>query len=83
MMNWLVEWGVKKWVLGAVNKALEAHKDSVAKARETVAKYLAKVDALSAFLKSVDYKMQDSKITDDEADELVAEARELGKALVG
>ena len=83
MMNWLVEWGVKRWVLGAVNKALDAHKDSVEKARETVAPYLAKVDALSAFLKSVDYKMQDAKITDEEADELVADAKELGKALVG
>lgn len=83
MMNWLVEWGVKRWVLGAVNKALAAHKDSVTKARETVAKYSAKVNALLAFLESVDKKMQDSKITDDEADELVADAKELSKSLVG
>ena len=83
MMNWLVEWGVKRWVLGAVNKALEAHKDSVEKSRAAVAKYSAKVNALLAFLESLDRKVQDAQITDAEADELIADAKDLGKVLVG
>lgn len=82
MINWLVEWGVKKWVLGAVNKVLDAHKDSVEKSRAAVAKYSAKVNALLAFLESLDRKVQDAQITDAEADELITDAKELAAALV-
>ena len=48
MLDWLVEWGVKKWVLGAVNKALDAYRVNVDRARAIVAVYAGKVKALPA-----------------------------------
>ena len=83
MVNWLVEWGVKRWVLGAVNKALEAYRKSVDRARAIVAAYSGKLKALLAFLDSLDAKLADGKITDDEADAIVAEATALAKSIVG
>lgn len=82
MMNWLVEWGVKKWVLGAVNKALDAYWVNIDRARAIVAAYAGKLKALLAFLESLDKKLEDGKITEDEADAIVKEATELAKAIV-
>lgn len=82
MMNWLVKWGVKRYALSIVNTALASYNTSITKARETVAKYLAKVEALAAFLKSLDKKLADGKLTNDEADEICAEATKLGNELV-
>lgn len=82
-MNWLVKWGVKKWALGIANTALADYNQSVAKARATVARYLAKAEALLAFLKSLDAKLADNKIDEAEADAICDEAVALGKELVG
>ena len=81
MMNWIMEWGVKKWVLGAVNKALDAYWVNIDRARAIVAAYSGKLKALLAFLDSLDAKLADGKITDDEADAIVAEATDLAKSI--
>lgn len=82
MMNLLVKWGVKKWLVGIVNTALGEYNQNVAAARGTVMLYLRKVDALSAFLKSLEAKLADGKLTEDEADQIVDEATSVAKALV-
>ena len=88
-MNWLIHpidtlarFGVRKWILGIVNSVLDTRKEGVAAARGVVAFYLRKVEALAAFIKSVDEKLADNKIDDAEADSLVDEAVEVAKALV-
>ena len=81
-MQWLVNWGVKKWVLSAVNKALTAYNVNIDRSRAIVAAYTGKVKALLAFLESLDAKIADAKLTEEEADELTADAKALGKALV-
>lgn len=88
-LNWIIHpketlknWGVKRFVLSIVNKALNAYGESVTKARAIVATYIAKAEALLAFLKSLDAKLADNKIDDDEADAIVEEAQKLGKELV-
>lgn len=87
-MNWLIHpidtlarLGVKKWILGIVNSVLDTRKESVAAARGVVAFYLRKVEALAAFIRSVDAKIADNKIDDAEADSLVDEAIEVAKAI--
>ena len=80
-MNWLVKWGVKKWVIGIVNTALDNYRESVVKARYTVGRYIGKAEALLSFLKSVDAKLADGKVTNEEADRLVEEATATAKAL--
>ena len=81
-MNLLVKWGVKKWLLGIVNTAIAEYNGSVSKARAVVLLYLRKVDALNAFLRSLEAKLADGKLTEDEADELCDEAAAVAAAMV-
>lgn len=77
----LTEWGIKSWLLGIVNKALDKYADSVVAARGVVAAAIPKVESVLAFLKSLDEKLKDNKVTEDEADLIVAEATALAEAL--
>ena len=70
MMNWLVKWGVKKWLLDVVNKALAAYNVNIRQDR-----------GRSRFLKSLDAKLADGKLDEAEADALVEEATKLAKEL--
>ena len=81
MMNWLVKWGVKKWLVGVVDNALAKYNANIDRARAIVATAIAKVEAVIAFLKSLDGKLADGKLTEEEADEIVAEATKLAGEL--
>ena len=81
MMNWLVKWGVKKWLVGVVDAALAKYNTNIDRARAIVATAIAKVEAVIAFLKSLDGKLADGKLTEEEADEIVAEAKKLAGEL--
>jgi hypothetical protein len=81
MMNWLVKWGVKKWLVGVVDNALAKYNVNIDRARAIVATAIAKVEAVIAFLKSLDGKLADGKLTETEADEIVAEAKKLAGEL--
>ena len=83
MMTWLVKWGVKKWLVGVVNTALVTYKDKIDKARAFIAVAISKVEAVTAFLRSLDDKLADNKVTDEEADAAVKEAAALATVLVG
>ena len=82
MMNWLVKWGVKKWLVRVVDNALAKYNVNIDRARAIVATAIAKVEAVIAFLKSLDAKLADGKLTEDEADALIADAKEIGTALM-
>ena len=81
-MNWLVKWGVKRYALSIVNTALAQYNESVTTARAVVQKYIGKAEALLKFLKSLDSKLIDGKLTNEEADEICEEAVKLGEELV-
>ncbi|MBR1921501.1 MAG: hypothetical protein IJ829_05810 [Kiritimatiellae bacterium] len=81
-MNWFVKWGVKKYLLEIVNKALAAYNVNVDRARAVVARYAAKVETLLAFLKSLDEKLADGRLTEAEADDITDEAIALAGELV-
>lgn len=81
MMKWLVKWGVKKWLLDVVNKALAAYNVNIDRARAIVATAIAKIEAVIAFLKSLDAKLADGKLTEQEADEIISEATKLAGEL--
>ena len=81
MMNWLVKWGVKKWLVGVVDNALAKYNTNVERARAIVATAITKVEAVIAFLKSLDAKLADGKLTEAEADEIIAEATKLAGEL--
>ena len=81
MMNWLVKWGVKKWLVGVVDNALAKYNVNIDRARAIVATAIANVEAVIAFLKSLDGKLADGKLTAAEADEIIAEATKLAGEL--
>ena len=81
MMNWLVKWGVKKWLVGVVDNALAKYNVNIDRARAIVAMAIAKIEAVIAFLKSLDGKLADGKLTEDEADAITDEAVKLAKEL--
>ena len=81
-MQWLIKWGVKKWLVGVVNTALRDYADKIVKARLYLAVAIAKVEAVTTFLKSLERKLEDGTVTDAEADEAVEEARTLAAKLM-
>lgn len=83
MMNWLVKWGVKKYILNIVNTALKAHEASITRSREIVMKANEKVKAVSRFLDSLNMKLADNTVTEEEADAAIEDAQRLAEELVG
>ena len=81
MMNWLVKWGVKKWLVGVIDNALAKYNVNIDRSRAIVATAIAKIEAVIAFLKSLDGKLADGKLTEEEADEIVAAAKKLAGEL--
>lgn len=81
-MNWLIKWGVKRYALSIVNTALAQYNESVNTARAVVQRYIGKASSLLDFLKSLDAKLADGKLTNEEADEICEEAVRLGENLV-
>lgn len=81
-MQWLIKWGVKKWLVGVVNTALRDYADKIVKARLYLAVAIAKVEAVTTFLKSLERKLEDGTVTDAEADEAVEEAKTLAAKLM-
>lgn len=81
-MQWLIRWGVKKWLVGVVNTALRDYADKIVKARLYLAVAIAKVEAVTTFLKSLEKKLEDGTVTDAEADEAVEEAKTLAAKLM-
>ena len=81
-MQWLIKWGVKKWLVGVVNTALRDYADKIVKARLYLAVAIAKMEAVTTFLKSLERKLEDGTVTDAEADEAVEEAKTLAAKLM-
>lgn len=87
-MNWLIhpiqslkDWGVKKFALDITNKALDRYNVNVDRARAIVAQYANKLRLLLDFLDRLDKKLADGKLTEDEADALITDAKAIGSAL--
>lgn len=80
-MKWLINWGVKKYAVNIVNDALAKYNVNIDRARAIVAQYANKLRLLLDFLDRLDKKLADGKLTEDEADALIADAKEIGSAL--
>lgn len=87
-MKWLIhpiqslkDWGVRKLALDITNKALDRYNVNVDRARAIVAQYANKLRLLLDFLDRLDKKLADGKLTEDEADALITDAKAIGKAL--
>ena len=81
MMNWLVKWGVKKWLLSAVNTALTDNKDNIDKARAVFVRLIGKAELIIGFAKSVAAKLEDHKLDDYEVEAVEIDAIALANAI--
>ena len=80
-MKWLINWGVKKYAVNIVNDALAKYNVNVDRARAIVAQYANKLRLLLDFLDKLDKKLADGRLTEDEADALITDAKAIGTAL--
>ena len=80
-MKWLINWGVKKYAVNIVNDALAKYNVNMDRARVIVAQYAGKLRLLLDFLDRLDKKLADGKLTEEEADALIRDAKEIGTAL--
>lgn len=62
----MIMWIVKKWVKGKLNDLLKEYKDNVEKSRQTVKNYIDRIESVSSVLLSIDKRLEDNKITDEE-----------------
>ena len=81
-MNWFVKWGIKKYALSALNTVLDGSKNGMQKALAVCDKYIAKAEAVLAFLKSLRAKLADNKIDADETDAILLEGEALVKEVL-
>lgn len=66
-------WFVKKVVCGKVNDLLDEYKDNVSKVKETLQKWISRIDKILFALRSLLSKLEDNQIDSDEIDQTVAE----------
>ena len=66
-------WFVKKVVCGKVNDLLDEYKDNVSKVKDTLQKWISRIDKILFALRSLLSKLEDNQIDNDEIDQTVAE----------
>ena len=72
-------WFVKKVVCGKVNDLLDEYKDNVSKLKETLQKWISRIDKILFALRSLLSKLEDNQIDSDEIDQTVAEIEQVIK----
>ena len=72
-------WFVKKVVCGKVNDLLDEYKDNVSKVKETLQKWISRIDKILFTLRGLLSKLEDNQIDNDEIDQTVAEIEKVIK----
>lgn len=72
MKKWLIKWGVKKFALDYINGILGNYKDNIQKALALIDKGLTVCEHVIEGLKDLRNKLADNKLTDAEADDIIA-----------
>lgn len=62
----MVKWIVKKVIVGKVNDMLDEYKDNVAKTRDTLKVWIARLDKILFAFRSLLEKLDDNRLDDDE-----------------
>lgn len=73
-MGIIVKWFAKKYAVSLVNDAIKAIQDKV-----DIDIWISRINKVIAYLQSILKKLEDKKITADEADAIIDETKELFK----
>ena len=69
----MIEWLVKKTLVGRLNKLLDKNKDEIGSAKDTIKVWIARLDKILFAFRSLLEKLDDNKIDDEEIDQTVAD----------
>lgn len=76
-MKSLVIWLVKKYALSAIKDAVSANKEKVAKYATASQIWLIRLERTTGLLKSLVVRLKDGELTDEEAEEIIAETNDI------
>ena len=73
----MIDWLIKKFVVGKLNKLLEKNKENVEKIRSTLLVWISRIEKILGCLKSLLAKLEDNKIDSDEVRQTTDDIKKL------
>lgn len=73
----MINWFIKKFIIGKVNSLLEKNKGNVTKVRETLNLWISRIENITGCLKSLLAKLEDNQIDSDEVKQTTDEIKKL------
>ena len=75
----MIKFVIKRYIVNKVNSLLDEYKDNVSKVKETLQKWISRIDKILFALRSLLSKLEDNQIDSDETDQTVAEIEQVIK----
>ena len=69
----MIEWLVKKTLVGRLNKLLDKNKEEIGSTKDTIKVWIARLDKILFAFRSLLEKLDDNKIDDEEIDQTLAD----------
>lgn len=75
----MVKFVIKRYIINKVNSLLDEYKDNVSKVKDTLQKWISRIDKILFTLRSLLSKLGDNQIDSEEIDQTVAEIEQVIK----
>ena len=69
----MLKFVIKRYIINKVNSLLDEYKDNVSKVKDTLQKWISRIDKILFALRSLLSKLEDNQIDSDEIDQTVTE----------
>lgn len=73
----MVKFVIKRYIINKVNSLLDEYKDNVSKVKDTLQKWISRIDKILFTLRSLLSKLGDNQIDSEEIDQTVAEIEQV------
>ena len=73
----MVKFVIKRYIINKVNGLLDEYKDNVSKVKDTLQKWISRIDKILFTLRSLLSKLGDNQIDSEEIDQTVAEIEQV------
>ena len=75
----MLKFVIKRYIINKVNSLLDEYKDNVSKVKDTLQKWISRIDKILFTLRSLLSKLGDNQIDSEEIDQTVAEIEQVIK----
>ena len=75
----MVKFVIKRYIVNKVNSLLDEYKDNVSKVKDTLQKWISRIDKILFALRSLLSKLGDNQIDGEEIDQTIAEVEKVIK----